>query len=260
MIDLTDILPLEAIRVEASASDWPTAIRAAGELLVATGTATPEYTEAMIDNVRQNGPYIVVAPGFALAHARPDGSVRHTGMSWVHLDEPVAFGHQTNDPVTMVAGLAASDASDHQDVLAALATVLADPSRRTALETARTAQDVVSILLGRNDSDGRRQAASPATTTSRNLLLTVCGNGVGTSLFLKNTTEQVLDAWGWMPYLGVEATDTISAKGRCSEADAILTSGAIAQTLGELPIPVEVVDDFTSISEVDAALRRIFDV
>ena len=77
MIDLTDILPLEAIRVEASASDWPAAIRAAGELLVATGTATPEYTEAMIDNVRQNGPYIVVAPGFALAHTRPDGSVRH---------------------------------------------------------------------------------------------------------------------------------------------------------------------------------------
>ena len=71
MIDLTDILPLGAIRVEASASDWPAAIRAAGELLVATGTATPEYAEVMIDNVRRNGPHIVVAPGTGETVAAP---------------------------------------------------------------------------------------------------------------------------------------------------------------------------------------------
>ena len=71
VIDLTDILPVEAIRVEASASDWPAAIRAAGELLVATGTATPEYAEVMIDNVRRNGPHIVVAPGTGETVAAP---------------------------------------------------------------------------------------------------------------------------------------------------------------------------------------------
>ena len=51
----------------------------------------------MVDNVRQNGPYIVVAPGFALAHARPDSSVLWTGMSWIRLDEPVAFGVRCDD-------------------------------------------------------------------------------------------------------------------------------------------------------------------
>lgn len=174
-------------------------------------------------------------------------------MSWIRLDEPVAFGHETND-LTLVAGLAATDASAHQNVLAALASALADPHRRNALDTATTPQEVVSIL---SNEAGHRSAEA---STSQNLLLTVCGNGLGTSLFLKNTTEQVLDAWAWTPYLSVEATDTISARGRCSEADAILTSGAIAQTLGELSIPVEVIDDFTSVSQVDAALRRIYDV
>src|SRR5690625_5337665 len=71
-------------------------------------------------------------------------------------------------------------------------------------------------------------------------IFTVCGNGLGTSLFLKNTAEQVLDRWGWSPYLSVEATDTISAKGRAKDADVILTSGAIAQTLGDVGVPVEV--------------------
>ncbi|GAE76125.1 phosphotransferase system protein [Cutibacterium acnes JCM 18918] len=104
-----------------------------------------------------------------------------TGMSWIRLDEPVAFGHETNDPVTLVAGLAATDASAHQNVLAALASALADPNRRNALDTATTPQEVVSIL---SNEAGHRSAEA---STSQNLLLTVCGNGLGTSLFLKKT-------------------------------------------------------------------------
>ena len=88
----------------------------------------------------------------------------------------------------------------------------------------------------------------------------MCGNGLGTSLFLKNTAETVLGTWGWGSLLSVEATDTISAKGRAKEADAILTSGAIAQTLGEVGVPVEVIENFTSTAEVDAALRRLYAV
>src|SRR5699024_1994412 len=79
-------------------------------------------------------------------------------------------------------------------------------------------------------------------------------------LFLKNTAEQVLDRWGWSPYLDIQATDTISAKGRAKDADVILTSGAIAETLGDLGVPVEVIEDFTSQTEIDGALRRVYAV
>ena len=88
----------------------------------------------------------------------------------------------------------------------------------------------------------------------------MCCNGLGTSLFLKNTLEQVLDEWGWGPYLNVEATDTISAKGRASEADFLLTSGEIAATLGDVGVPVYVIQDFTSMSEIDGALRELYDI
>ena len=69
MIDLTDLLPPAAIRLDAHVKDWREALQAVGHLLVATDIATPRYTQAMIDNLEKNGPYIVVAPGFALAHA-----------------------------------------------------------------------------------------------------------------------------------------------------------------------------------------------
>ena len=95
---------------------------------------------------------------------------------------------------------------------------------------------------------------------TNNLILTVCGNGLGTSLFLKNTLEQVLTAWGWAPFLTVEATDTISAKGKAKDADLILTSGEIARTLGDVGVPVRVIENFTSTAEIDAALRDSYDV
>ncbi|MBR7672358.1 PTS sugar transporter subunit IIB, partial [Streptomyces daliensis] len=107
---------------------------------------------------------------------------------------------------------------------------------------------------------GRAARSAPGGGHGMHKILTVCGNGVGTSLFLKNTLERVLDRWGWSRYVTVEATDTISAKGKASEAVAILTSREIAATLGDVGVPVKVVQDFTSTSEVDSTLRDTYDV
>lgn len=276
MSQLVDLIDPAAIRLEVGAEDRTAAIRAAGDLLTAVGAASEAYTESMLRAVEQHGPYIVITPGFALAHARPDDSVHRTALSFVRLSRPVEFGHASNDPVTIVMGLAAVDASAHQQALAQLATVLADPASRAALDTASSPEEVLTTLAGSARPEPPRPAPVATLThtgpaepdaaelddavPSKNLVLTVCGNGLGTSLFLKNTAEQVLDRWGWSPYLTIEATDTISAKGRAGEADALLTSGAIAQTLGDVGVPVEVVDNFTSQAEVDAALRRIYAV
>ncbi|GAB2541810.1 PTS sugar transporter subunit IIA [Brachybacterium huguangmaarense] len=277
MSRLTDLLDPSAIRLDAPASDWREAIRAAGALLADTGIAGASYTDAMIATVEEHGPYIVIAPGFALAHSRPDDSVARTGLSFVRLAEPVEFGSADNDPVGLVVGLAARDASEHQQALAALAGVLADPARRRALDEAGTADEVLAVLDDRPaaSGSGRRRADSAATAApatggaaadltgtvpSKNLILTVCGNGLGTSLFLKNTAETVLDRWGWSPYMAIEATDTISAKGKAKDADVIITSGAIADALGDVGVPVEVITNFTSPDEIDAALRRRYAV
>lgn len=280
MSQLSELLSPSTILLDADAADWREAIRLSGELLVSTGATDPAYTEAMIRTVEEHGPYIVIAPGFALAHSRPDESVHRTGMSFVRLAEPIAFGNAANDPVTLVMALAAAASSAHREALAALAGVLADPARRSLLDAARTREDVLAALgadgtgPGERSAEDSRSGAEAGTDTgsgtgamvdadavpSKKLLLTVCGNGLGTSLFLKNTAEQVLERWGWSSHLDVQATDTISAKGRAKDSDAILTSGAIADTLGEVGVRVEVIENFTSQAEIDAALRRIYAV
>ena len=115
-----------SIRVGAIALDREHAIEMAGELLVDSGRSTPEYTESMIDAVAENGPYIVIAPGIALAHGRPSEAVLEIGLSLVTLAQPVVFGNEANDPVRLVVGLCATDHSSHIDIMAELATFLGD--------------------------------------------------------------------------------------------------------------------------------------
>ncbi|KOG37908.1 PTS sugar transporter subunit IIA [Streptomyces decoyicus] len=282
MAALNDLLPKAAVRLDVRVADWQEAIRAAGGLLVETGATTDGYTAEMIRNVEENGPYLVIAPGFAFAHARPSPAVLRTGMSWVRLEQPVEFGHEANDPVHLVVGLAAEDSGAHTAAMAALAQLLADPATAQALQDATDTEALLAVLAGpdgerddrgqeetvreqdgdeRRAGNGRRAGdGQPVPEKAVHKILTVCGNGVGTSLFLKNTLEQVLDRWGWSRHVTVEATDTISAKGKASEAVAILTSREIARTLGEIGVPVKVVGDFTSGAEVDRILRDTYDV
>lgn len=261
---LSDLIDDKAIRLDAKPSNWEEAIREAGGLLEQTGVAEEEYTQSMIDSVHKNGPYIVVAPGFAFAHARPSEAVKRTGMSWLRLAEPVEFGHKTNDPVTLVVALAATDTKTHQKAMMQLAGLLGDQQKRAALDAAETPDEIHS-LLSDEEPEQAPPAKKPGTSQSRrsstkNHIMTVCGNGVGTSLFLKNTLEKVLSTWGWSSYISVEATDTVSAKGKAKEADLIMTSGEIAKALGDLGVPMKVIENFTSTHEIDSALRELYDI
>ena len=101
---LDDLLPPEAVAGQVDAADWRAAVRAAGDLLVLTGSTTPAYTDQMIAALDRNGPYVVITPGFALAHAAPSSDVLRNGMSFVQLAHPVRFGHPANDPVQLIAG------------------------------------------------------------------------------------------------------------------------------------------------------------
>src|SRR5690625_1947497 len=99
------LLPLEAVMVEAEAADWREAVAHAGAGLVRSGATTAAYTDEMVATVEELGPYIVIAPGFALAHSRPSPAVLRPGLSWVQPARPVAVWHASNDPLDVVARL-----------------------------------------------------------------------------------------------------------------------------------------------------------
>ena len=145
-MNLSDFLPDGSIVTQAQADTWQEAVQIAGEALVAQGATTNAYTTDMIKTVEDLGPYIVIAPGFALAHARPSSSVLKNGISWVSLARPVKFGNKANDPVRLVIGLAAQNHDSHIEIMSALADVLADQSRLEAAMQADSPKKVSEIL------------------------------------------------------------------------------------------------------------------
>lgn len=145
-VNLTSNLDQASVRTHVVAADWQAAITLAGDALVAGGVTTDEYTAEMIAAVDKLGPYIVIAPGLAIAHSRPSPSVLRAGLSWVTLKEPVSFGHKKNDPVSLVIGLAAPDHEGHLEMMQALAGVLMNSDLLAALKDSGSPAEVLALL------------------------------------------------------------------------------------------------------------------
>jgi len=144
---LENILTEKAIRIKAQVTDWQEAVRMGGELLVNAGFAKPSYTEAMVETVKQLGPYSVIAPGIAMPHARPEAGVLKPGLSLVTLETPVEFGNKENDPVDIVVSFCATDNTSHIQMLAELAQLLGSEEAVTAIRNAKEVSEVTQLLI-----------------------------------------------------------------------------------------------------------------
>jgi PTS system ascorbate-specific IIA component len=142
------ILAESAIIVGADAVDWREAVRLAGRALAASGATRAGYADEMIRMIDEHGPYVVIAPGLALAHARPGPDVLADGLAVVTLATPVPFGHPHNDPVSVVLGLAVKSADAHIETVAELANLFNDSSAILDLAGAADVAAVLAIMKG----------------------------------------------------------------------------------------------------------------
>ncbi|MBM4467502.1 MAG: PTS sugar transporter subunit IIA [Chloroflexi bacterium] len=146
VVGLLDLLNEKTIRLDAEAADWPESVRLAGTLLVDIGAVSPSYVDAMVRVVEELGPYMVVAPGIALAHARPEDGVKRMCMSLVSLASPVEFGSEANDPVDLVFAFGAVDKNAHIEVLKDLATFLQHKEAVVVLRCCKSASEVARLI------------------------------------------------------------------------------------------------------------------
>ncbi|MCU1550252.1 MAG: sugar transporter subunit [Glaciihabitans sp.] len=139
-------LPDDAVVIGAEAADWRAAVRVAGAALAAAGIARPGYAGEMVRMIEEHGPYVVIAPGLALAHARPGPEVVKDGLAVVTLAAPVDFGHPYNDPVSVVLALAVASGDAHIALVAELANIFNDSSAIEQLAAAKTVEEVHRIM------------------------------------------------------------------------------------------------------------------
>ncbi len=143
---MDSIFQKENVRLKVDAKDAEDAIRKAGKLLVNSGYIKDEFIDAMVDVYKELGGYIVLAPRFALPHARPESGALKTGFSLITLKTPVNFGHRTNDPVEVVIGMAARDNKEHINSLVKIANVMEDQANITKIINSNDVDDVIEIF------------------------------------------------------------------------------------------------------------------
>lgn len=117
---IQNVLTSNTIKLDILVNNWEEAIRMGADILLKQGLIEPQYISALIATVRNFGPYIVIAPGIALSHAKPENGVLSLGLSFIRLKTPVTFGHKENDPVSLVFTLAPTDNFSHHKLLTQL--------------------------------------------------------------------------------------------------------------------------------------------
>ena len=143
---LAELVTDDRIRLRVDAGSWEAAVAAAAEPLVADGSIDAAYVDAIVAAALEYGPYFVLVPSVALAHARPDGSVHRLAISVATIDPPVAFGSEDNDPVGVVVCLAAPDADTHLEALRSLVAIIGDPERVARIEQATSVAELRGLL------------------------------------------------------------------------------------------------------------------
>jgi len=145
---LEKMISKKTIALNVDVKDWQEAVRVSGSLLVANGTVEPRYVDAMIETTKTLGPYIVISPGVALPHARPEDGVKEPCMSLITLKNPVNFGNVHNDPVKLVIAFATVDHNAHINAISKLARIIGDEEKLKTLINAQEVGQVEKIVSG----------------------------------------------------------------------------------------------------------------
>lgn len=139
---LCQLLTADHIALEADCRDWRESVRMAANRLLEEGAIEERYLSAMIHNIEENGPYVVISPGFALPHDAADAGTRRVGMNLIRLREPILFGDEDAQPVRFVCCLSAVDHDRHLPAFFHLVNLLQNQAFKEMLERSRTPEEM----------------------------------------------------------------------------------------------------------------------
>lgn len=112
---LSELIALKRVDFYKGFDNWEDAVRASCRTLLADGSITQEYVDAIVDNIKEHGPYIVITENLAIPHTKVNaGGVNANAISFTKLEKAVSF--DPNDPekdACLFFTLAAKDIDEH---------------------------------------------------------------------------------------------------------------------------------------------------
>jgi PTS system mannitol-specific IIC component len=138
-----DVLSLDSIVLNGSATNAYDAITEAGKLLVDAGAVEPAYVDAMHE--RENSVSTYMGNGLAIPHGTNEAkeSIRRTGISFIRYAEPIDW---KGKPAEFVVGIAGAG-KDHLALLTQIAQVFLNKDDVARLRAAQTPAEVKAVLV-----------------------------------------------------------------------------------------------------------------
>ncbi len=146
VLSLSNLLTEEFIQVDVEADTWQQAIEKASQNLLDKGYINDNYIQSMIENVEQNGPYIVISEGFAIPHSAIDEGSKRLGFNLIRLKKPVSFNAGIYDPIKYVCVISAVDKEKHLKALFNLVNLLQICEFKEALNRAESSKDMTKVI------------------------------------------------------------------------------------------------------------------
>ena len=144
---LKELIDKNRIAFHDSFDTWEDAVRGCCGTLIADGSITEEYAEAIIENVNQYGPYIVITEDLAIPHTKVNArGVNSNGINFNKVRRQVEF--EPGNPeknATLIFTLAANDLDEHYENMEKLSEMLLNPAVLEALKRSDSIEDVKSI-------------------------------------------------------------------------------------------------------------------
>ncbi len=142
---LKALLTKGRIKIKDSVEDWKEAIYLAAKPLEEDGSIEPAYTKAMILSIENMGPFIVLSPGIAIPHARPEAGVRWMSMSLLKVREKVYFTKEKYANLFFI--LASTDGNSHLDALRELSALFSDEAAYDKFMKADTVEKLHQLII-----------------------------------------------------------------------------------------------------------------
>jgi len=141
---LKNYLSKDSIQLTDSVNNWKEGIKLSAQPLLENNIINESYINAMINNVIQNGNYIIIVPEIAIPHTKRELGALNTGISLLKLDNPVLFPKDV--PVKMFITLASKDDNGHLEMLSDLTDILSNQDYITELLNAKTKDEIVNTI------------------------------------------------------------------------------------------------------------------
>ncbi|WP_096437419.1 BglG family transcription antiterminator [Alteribacter populi] len=143
---LNEIIDGSSIQLANKVDSWQSAVELAAAPLLEKDLITKDYIDAMITNINELGPYVIIAPHVAIPHARPEDGVNKLAMGLLKLHQPIAFSKEVRHQASLIFILAATDNETHLKALSQLSSMLSDEENIDTLINARTIEDLQSLI------------------------------------------------------------------------------------------------------------------